>query len=248
VSGVVFTIYFLYGDIVNYICLHTAYIRPTCGSFIVRMVEVRKRRANGNSGTKYFFDWVYGSYRFTIFCMIFQKEELLEVDESIIGRVRKHWIVYVSDVVLHGFGCLLFLGVVAVLSSSVATSTVGYAIIQNSKLIILFFVLLFWISFFFFWTKNYFDVWFLTNKRLIAVNQKEMFDREEVFMELSRIQDVFFEREGIIATLLNYGRLKVQSAGIDQEFVMTHVYDVENVAHTIMGLRDEAQGKNAAKI
>ena len=63
-------------------------------------------------------------------------------------------------------------------------------------------------------------------------------------MELVRIQDVFFEKQGFIATLLGYGKLKVQSAGTDQEFIMEDVGDVEGCAHRIMELRDEVQGKN----
>jgi hypothetical protein len=108
-------------------------------------------------------------------------------------------------------------------------------------MILVFFIILFWISFFFFWTKSYFDVWYITNQHIIAINQKELFERDEAFMELTRIQDVFFEKSGFLGTFLGYGTLKVQSAGTVQEFVIEDVHDVEQVAHRLMELRDTAK-------
>ena len=70
---------------------------------------------------------------------------------------------------------------------------------------------------------------------------KQIFEREEAFMELSRIQDVSFEKNGILQTFFGYGKLKVQSAGIEQEFIIANVAEVEAVSHRIMELRDGAQ-------
>ena len=157
-----------------------------------------------------------------------------------IGKVRKHWIVYVEDFLLHFFGCAIFIAASVYLSSRGSFSFLG----EYGSMVLVSFVLIFWVSFFYAWTKNYFDVWYVTNEHIIAINQKQMFEREEIFMELVRIQDVFFEKQGFIATLLGYGKLKVQSAGTDQEFIMEDVGDVEGCAHRIMELRDEVQGKN----
>ena len=60
-------------------------------------------------------------------------------------------------------------------------------------------------------------------------------------MELNRIQDVFFEKNGLLQTWLGYGELKVQSAGTEQEFVLNDVRNVEALAHKIMALRDKAK-------
>jgi membrane protein YdbS with pleckstrin-like domain len=106
-------------------------------------------------------------------------------------------------------------------------------------MVFVFFVIIFWTSFFYFWTKNYFDVWYVTDRHIIAVDQKNMFMRNESFMELVKIQDVSFEKSGFIATFLGYGKLKVQTAGSDQEFVIEDVVEVEAVAHRIMELRDK---------
>lgn len=175
--------------------------------------------------------------------MNLEKENLLESGEIMLEKVRKHWIVYVYDVLIHLFGCFIFIFAAIYLSihKSFFFSYNFYG--DYGAMILVSFVILFWVSFFFAWTKNYFDVWYVTNQHIIAINQKDIFERDEAFMELSRIQDVFFEKNGFIATLFGFGQLKVQSAGTEQEFVIEFVGDVEGCAHRIMELRDKAQGK-----
>ncbi len=179
----------------------------------------------------------------------FEREQLLDKGEVITEKIRKHWIVYLQDFFLHTFGCLIFLIAAYYLASKGSFNGLFPAGSNYGAMVLIMFVLIFWTSFFYAWTKEYFDVWFITNKHIIAINQKQMFDREESFMELNRIQDVFFEREGFLATMLGFGRLKVQSAGIEQVFIIENVADVETKAHKIMDLRDAAkvsQGKPEA--
>lgn len=164
-----------------------------------------------------------------------EKESLFDEGEVIIEEARKHFIVYLEDGIIHSFGCILFMGMAIFLSGkfSVFGSYGAY--------ILIFFVLTFWASFFYAWTKHYFDVWYITNKHVIAVDQKEILRRHQAFMELGRIQDVFFEKDGLLQTWLGYGKIRVQSAGTAQEFVLSDVRNVEAVAHKIMELRDEAR-------
>jgi uncharacterized membrane protein YdbT with pleckstrin-like domain len=100
------------------------------------------------------------------------------------------------------------------------------------------FMLIFFTSFFYAWTKDYFDVWYITNAHIVAINQKSILDREISYMEYSRIQDVFFEKEGLLQTFFGYGRIKIQTAGSDQPFVIDAVRDVENLTRAIIELRD----------
>ena len=175
--------------------------------------------------------------------MTFEQEDLLEDGEVMIEKIRKHWIIYLYDLLIHVVGCLVFIVAAVYLASHgklwFATPLYG----DYGAMVLVSFVILFWTSFFFVWTKNYFDVWYITNQHIIAVNQKDIFERDEAFMELTRIQDVIFEKTGFVATLLGYGLLRVQSAGTEQEFVIEDVRDVEGCAHRLMDLRDKAQGR-----
>lgn len=180
--------------------------------------------------------------------MKFEQEHLLAKGEIVVGKVRKHWIVYAEDFLIHVTGCLIFI------IASMYLSSRGVLIFMSEKgeaygaMILAMFVLIFWTSFFYQWTKNYFDVWYITDRHIIAVNQKQLFEREEAFMEFVRIQDVSFEKTGFLANALGYGTLTVQSAGTGQEFIIEHVYDVEEFSHRIMDLRDKTTSAQSSVV
>ena len=172
-----------------------------------------------------------------------EQDQLLEDGELMIHKVRKHWMVYVSDFMLHSIGCFMLMSIAVYLTNRDVLSFLNTSDKAAISMTLVAMVLIFWTSYFFGWTKEYFDVWYVTDRHIIAVNQKDMFEREEAFMELSRIQDVFFEKNSFLQTLLGYGKLKVQTAGAEQEFIIESVSDVEAVTHKIMELRDASQTK-----
>jgi uncharacterized membrane protein YdbT with pleckstrin-like domain len=166
---------------------------------------------------------------------MFQEENLFEEGEVVVMKVKRHWITYVQDVLIHFFGVTLFLGI-ALLATFFKKEFSVYA-----ELFFLVLVLLGFVSFFYAWTKNYFDVWYVTDRRIIAVDQKEILRRTVDYLAYSRIQDVMFEKNGFLETFFGYGKLRVENAGEEQETEMLYVTDVEEVAKKIMELRDGAK-------
>ena len=164
-----------------------------------------------------------------------ERQSFLEEGEIIIERVRKHWIVYVQDAITHTFSCMVFLVAAHYLEKY------GGIYGTYGAMIFVFIMLLFWISFFYAWTQNYFDVWYITDQHIVAINQKKILEREEASMAWGRIQDVSFDKAGLLQTWLGYGKLRVQSAGIEQEFTLENVHHVEMFAHKIMEMRDTVQ-------
>jgi uncharacterized membrane protein YdbT with pleckstrin-like domain len=77
-----------------------------------------------------------------------------------------------------------------------------------------------WIAFFVLWTDYYLDVWYVTNERIIAVEQKGLFWREIIDLRYEKVQDVTVEISGIISTLLDFGDLHVQTAGVGREIIL----------------------------
>jgi uncharacterized membrane protein YdbT with pleckstrin-like domain len=160
-------------------------------------------------------------------------ETFLQEDEEMLMKVRKHPIVYIEDILLHLFAIVVFgVGAVALFKRG------DYG--AYSLMVFIAVILLFWISYFYAWTKNYFDVWYVTNKHIIAINQKDILHREQLSMEYERIQDVFFEKKGFLGTFFGYGRVRIQSAGTEQELVLEDAYNAEEVARRIIELRDVA--------
>jgi len=64
----------------------------------------------------------------------------------------------------------------------------------------------------------YLDIWVVTDERIVDVNQSGVFGREIGELQLSKIQDVNVEQRGLFATVLRYGKIRVQSAGEKVEF------------------------------
>ena len=81
-------------------------------------------------------------------------------------------------------------------------------------------VLIFWSKFFIFWTDYYLDAWYITNTRIIDVEQKGFFKREISSVRYKRIEDITIEVKGLIGTLLDFGKINVQTAGEIQEFTI----------------------------
>jgi uncharacterized membrane protein YdbT with pleckstrin-like domain len=142
----------------------------------------------------------------------------LESDEKILIQVRKHW--FILAVQIFGLVGAALLPVVmyqlakyfvpAVMGTMVNTALVIYA--YTAWLILL------WMRVFSIWTNYYLDVWTLTNKRLVAVDQRGLFSRTTASFRLERLQDIFISVNGLIATFLDFGTLELQTAGEDTNF------------------------------
>jgi hypothetical protein len=68
-----------------------------------------------------------------------------------------------------------------------------------------------WMSLFGVWTNYYLDVWTVTNKRLITVDQRGLFHRDTGSFRLERLQDVNVNIRGILATFLKFGDLEAET-------------------------------------
>jgi hypothetical protein len=60
------------------------------------------------------------------------------------------------------------------------------------------------------WIDYYFDVWIITNERIINIEQKNLFIRTTSEVTLTRVQDVTATIGGFFPTLLDFGDVLVQ--------------------------------------
>jgi uncharacterized membrane protein YdbT with pleckstrin-like domain len=168
----------------------------------------------------------------------------LDQNEHVILEVRKHWIVFVG----HAIGLLFcaFIPSLLVILIKVLVPQMMSLIptgINTSALFLFFYslwLLVLWISFFVDWTKYYLDVWYVTEKRIIAIQQKRIFDREISNLRFDKIQDVTVDIHGFIPTLLKFGNVKVQTASEDnQEFMMNTVRYPDEVRRVIFSQQNQ---------
>ncbi len=153
----------------------------------------------------------------------------LEADEEILKTVRRHWwsivtnVFFITVVMLMPSiiaACFLLFG--QSLPTSIYTAVTIW--FHNNQAIALYlysaWLLFTLIALANFWTDYYLDVWVVTNRRVVMIDQRGFFRRYVSSFRLERLQDINIEIKGILATLLDYGSIEAQTAGNDDdEFV-----------------------------
>lgn len=168
----------------------------------------------------------------------------LDSDEHVIMQVRKHWIVFAGNATGLLIAGVFPFAVLMAIRLFIPGLIAALPMSQNNSAVALFFyalwLLAIWLSFFVSWTKYYLDVWYVTEKRIIIVDQKKLFDRVISNVRFDKIQDVTIDVNGFLPTMLGFGTVKVQTAGEDStELVMTVVRHPEEVRKVIFGKHNE---------
>ena len=166
----------------------------------------------------------------------------LHPNEKIHLVARKHWINFLGMVV---FFVVLTLAPLLLAPYFLTTLGAWAALLASPFLptlvalfLYLLWVLLLWLVLALEWTDYYLDVWYLTDERLIDIEQKWLFNRDESVLRLNIIQDVTVRANGFWATLLHYGDIRVQTAGEKREFFMAKIANPEQVKAEISRLQD----------
>lgn len=174
----------------------------------------------------------------------------LEADERVLMRIRKHWFLILTQMLLIVLSALLpfFLYVTLV---GTYTPETEEGTLFGRALVTLYagWLLVMWMALFSTWTNYYLDVWTVTNKRLIAVDQRGFFFRTTASFRLERLQDIIVSVDGIIATLLDYGSLEIQTAGDEKNFKAYGLPSPGDIKATILSSADTliARESNAQK-
>lgn len=144
----------------------------------------------------------------------------LRKDEKIVVVAWRHWFVLLREVV--GLAILFILPFIFVpfVLSLLASQGVDAGASSGSVLFFgAFWALTIWNVLFTRWTDYYYDIWIVTNWRIIDVDQKGLFKRNiSSILDLDHIQDIDTDIEGIIKTILDFGDIEVQTAGAKNEF------------------------------
>ncbi len=82
------------------------------------------------------------------------------------------------------------------------------------------------------------DVWIVTNRRIINIEQNGLFSRTISELRLYRIQDVTSKVDGFVRSMLHFGMVYVQTAGEKHYFVFEDVPDPTGIAKNILQLAE----------
>lgn len=161
-------------------------------------------------------------------------------DEKIILKKRRFWL----PIVIEGVSFLLFGGaplIVLMLIEGSFAPEVQELISQYSNLFwfgAFAWAFIFWNSFFIVWTNYYLDILLITTKRVIDVEQLGLFARDLAEMRIESIQDIKVQVIGILASLLDFGNIHIQTAGVNREFIIEHIQNPHQVKDAIMKQRE----------
>jgi hypothetical protein len=79
----------------------------------------------------------------------------------------------------------------------------------------------------------------ITNFHLIKVQQSGLFARQTAALVLGNIEDVKGSRRGILATVLNFGDMEVQTAGASENFIFRNAPNPQLAADRLLQYKAE---------
>lgn len=152
--------------------------------------------------------------------MLFDKIEL-EDSEQVLKIVRKHWFLIVAE--LFGVFMMILLPLILLSIAVIVPALEPYLNLLPLIIVaMLGWVLLALLTGFMIWTHYYLDLWVITDRRIIVIDQIHFFNRKVSSFRLERLQDIKVTINGIIPTFLNFGTLRAQTAGAaDSNFMST---------------------------
>jgi len=179
--------------------------------------------------------------------MLFDKIKL-EDDEVVLKTVRKHW--FIITIELLGVLLMVLAPIVLTIIAGLFSGSIPIlnSILLEYTTLLVFggtvWILLTILTGFAIWTHYYLDLWVITDRRIILIDQVSFFNRNVSIFRLERMQDIEYKITGIIPTLLNFGTLKAQTAGAhESNFVSTGLPDPRGLQATIQHCMDNRLAK-----
>lgn len=159
--------------------------------------------------------------------------ESQEAGEAIVLLLRAHIVTLIPSLIAFVFIALLpvlILGIFGFFGVS-AASLLGPT--QFLLVLIFWYMLVFayGVYRFIFW---YFNVYILTNERIIDFDFKGILHKQASYAKLQQIEDVSPKMIGFFSTFFNYGDVFIQTAGESQEFEFVKVPHPDAVATKIL--------------
>lgn len=143
----------------------------------------------------------------------------IEPGEQIVLKLRKHWLILLRDTAgTLILGLIPFIVIPLILATvpSMYLDAVGSASLASFGTALWFLVV--WMALFVLWTDYYLDLWIVTNRRIVNINQVGLFNRRIATWGLDRVQEITVKSENVIQHFFGYGSIEIQTAGPTDEY------------------------------
>ena len=160
--------------------------------------------------------------------------------EHINYRVRRHLITTLPAILV----LIILLGIPPLLYWLTTTQFAPNLQLQPALTLTLTFVIsIYYLSvgmFYFTYFVNYYlDLLFITNDRLLHVDQEGIFARTISEVDLYKIQDITSVIDGFFPSMFNFGNLLIQTASAVEKFRITNIPRPESLRQKILDLAEE---------
>ncbi len=165
----------------------------------------------------------------------------LAPDEQPRFILHRHWSIFLSHTLL-----IVLLAVLPPLVLSLVFSQLTGMVVERTPggalvaLFALFFYLFLTLYFFNAWMNYYLDIWVVTSRRIINIEQHSLFHRVVSEVNIRNVEDVTVSVKGILPTMFGYGNVHIQTAGEVPRFEFENVPDPYTVARHITELHNQA--------
>jgi hypothetical protein len=175
--------------------------------------------------------------------MLFEKTHL-EPDEKVLKIVRPHWFVITIELFIVFVVAILplfALFAVALLPDSIMPTLFE----PGQQLPAITFGLATWLLLtlmggFLAWTDYYLDLWIITDRRIMVIDQISFFNRSISIFRLERLQDIEVTVKGFLQTFLNFGTISAQTASSSmQNFESPNMPDPRGLQRLIQTAMDD---------
>jgi len=161
-------------------------------------------------------------------------------NERVIFLIRRHWSLIVKQVVRLILAHIVLAAVYAFLFYLLQWELPNEGPLYILSVIAVSAYLLgAWLLYLYEFVDYHLDIWILTDRRIINIEQEGLFKRTVSELDLAKVQDVTSECKGKIQTFLNYGYVHIQTAAETQRFVFEQVPNPQNVARQIIHTVEE---------
>ncbi len=165
--------------------------------------------------------------------------DVKEEEETIVLFLRHHWFTTIKWFIV----TLIFLFLPAVIKPLLPVEFFVYdgKLVNGAILFWYLFTLTYFIRNFLDW---YYDVYFITDERVVDINFRNMLSRQISDTRIERIQDISLSQQGFFESLFNYGDVLVQTAAEKSLFKFRSIPNPRDVLEVLQDLIAQEEEEN----
>lgn len=163
----------------------------------------------------------------------------LQPEEEVLAFVRRHWLYFsmrMAGIVVAGVGGTV-LGVVLVAFTFAFTGILGIV----AGVVIAAWAVYWLVRGYFVWYRYQNDIWVVTNNRLVDSLRRHWFHHQMASTDLVDVEDLRVVRQGVLATVFDFGDVHCQTAGVVPNFVLSGIPRPARLLAIVDGARDGAR-------